>query len=424
MKKLLPLHEMAKNLGLLREGVRTVRGKKPYFSPNGKVALVFLKMYTQLSAPKLLDQLNGNIHYQMFCGVSIDPESPLTNYKLIDDIIGEVADGLKIQQLQDILAKEWKPYMKVLDTMYTDATCYESEMRYPTDQKLLWECNEKAYSVMCALSKRLGKSRPRTKYNDVAEANLAYAKQRKHTKSKTRKILRRLLNLLGKMLTEIREMVREDGGELTVKEKRIIDIVTRVYRQQRNHFESGDTRESIPNRIVSVAKPYVRPIVRGKEIKSVEFGAKCNNILVDGISFIEKLSFNPFNEGTRLKHCVKMHKRLFGINVMKLGGDTGYASEENRNYCKENCIQTSFVKRGRPSQEKTETDYVRKELARVRATTMEGSFGTHKEHYSLKRVKARRKATEIAYIFFGIHAANLVRLAERLVEQQPLADVG
>ena len=23
--------------------------------------------------------------------------------------------------------------------MYTDATCYESEMRYPTDPKLLWE---------------------------------------------------------------------------------------------------------------------------------------------------------------------------------------------------------------------------------------------------------------------------------------------
>lgn len=33
--------------------------------------------------------------------------------------------------------------------------------------------------------------------------------------------------------------------------------------------------------------------VRGKENKSVEFGAKSNNIQVDGISFIEKLSFNP-----------------------------------------------------------------------------------------------------------------------------------
>lgn len=30
-------------------------------------------------------------------------------------------------------------YIKDLETMYTDATCYESETRYPTDPKLLWE---------------------------------------------------------------------------------------------------------------------------------------------------------------------------------------------------------------------------------------------------------------------------------------------
>ena len=48
-------------------------------------------------------------------------------------------------------------------------------------------------------------------------------------------------------------------------------------------------------------------------MKSVEFGAKINNILVEGISFIEKLSFNAFNEGIRLMHCLKMHKRLLGI---------------------------------------------------------------------------------------------------------------
>ena len=46
---------------------------------------------------------------------------------------------MKIQQQQDILAEMWKPYMENLDTMYTDATCYESGMRYPTDPKLLWE---------------------------------------------------------------------------------------------------------------------------------------------------------------------------------------------------------------------------------------------------------------------------------------------
>ncbi len=58
--------------------------------------------------------------------------------------------------MQDILAERSKPYMQNLDTLYTDATCYESEMRYPTDPKLLWEGIEKSYETMCELSKRLG----------------------------------------------------------------------------------------------------------------------------------------------------------------------------------------------------------------------------------------------------------------------------
>lgn len=89
-----------------------------------------------------------------------------------------------------------------------------------------------------------------------------------------------------------------------------MEIIIRMYCQRKNNFRNNDSRESIPNRIVSLNKSYLRPIVRGKEVKSVEFGAKVNNILVDGISFIEKLSFNAFNEGTRLMHCLKMHKKL------------------------------------------------------------------------------------------------------------------
>ena len=53
---------------------------------------------------------------------------------------------------------------------------------------------------------------------------------------------------------------------------------------------------------------------------------------------------------------------------------------------------------------------------------MEGSFGTQKEHYDLKRVKARTKLTEIMYIFFGIHTANVVQLVDRIEHRaQPAA---
>ena len=64
---------------------------------------------------------------------------------------------------------------------------------------------------------------------------------------------------------------------------------------------------------------------------------------------------------------------------------------------------------------------VGKELARVRATAMEGSFATQKGQCDQRRVKARTKLTEILYIFFGIHTANVVQLADRIEQRAQLA---
>ena len=268
IKLLLPLREMALSFGLIAANskrLRPKRGRHSYFSPEGKVALAFLKMYTGLSAPKLMDALNENIHYQIFCGIRISPEKQLTNYKLIDSILLELSKKLKIQEQQKVLADAWKPYMKNLDTVYTDASCDESLIRFPTDVKLLWECVERAYRMMCGISSQLGEHRLRTKYNDIEKANLAYRKQRKHTYKQTRKMIMRLLALLDKILGEIRRQLRVHPNEELLNDRQLdmLGTITRISRQQKSHFKSGDSRESIPNRIVSVSKPYIRPIVRG-----------------------------------------------------------------------------------------------------------------------------------------------------------------
>lgn len=117
---------MAENFGLVRKSMRTKLGRKSFFTPEGKVALMFLKMYTGLSCTKLL------------------------------------LEGI-----------------------------------------------EKSYAMMCELNSRLGIHRPWTKFLDVQKANLTYRKQRKHSRSQTRKITHRLLDLLGKILKEIREIERD-----------------------------------------------------------------------------------------------------------------------------------------------------------------------------------------------------------------------
>jgi hypothetical protein len=141
---------------------------------------------------------------------------------------------------------------------------------------------------------------------------------------------------------------------------------------------------------------------------------------MDGISFIEKLSFNAFNEGTRLKHCVSLSEKQTGVSVKKIGGDQGYSGNDNRTFCKKNRIETSFAQKGRTCKNEVK-NATRRELTRVRATVMEGSFGTQKEHYGLRKIAARIKSTEIMLIFFGIHTANVVNLARRESVQIALA---
>lgn len=57
---------------------------------------------------------------------------------------------------------------------------------------------------------------------------------------------------------------------------------------------------------------------------------------------------------------------------------------------------------------------LRSELSRERATRLEGSFGTQKQHYSLSKIKARNRKTEILWIFFGIHTANAILMIEKI----------
>ena len=55
----------------------------------------------------------------------------------------------------------------------SDATCYESHLRYPTDIKLMWECCEWLHGLLHKACREQDERLPRSKYNEVAKAALA-----------------------------------------------------------------------------------------------------------------------------------------------------------------------------------------------------------------------------------------------------------
>lgn len=408
---LLPLKEMADELES-HFPKKNPQGNTPMFSPEGEVALMFLKPYTGLSDDGLVEMLNGNIHMQMFCGVLIDPLKPIKNGKIVSAIRNRLAFRLDIVRQQSVLYKAWDSLLKDKDLCMSDATCYESHLRYPTDIKLMWECCEWLYVLLHRMCREVGERLPRSKYNDVSRERLAYSKQRKPKKSATRRMQRRLLKLLGKLIGQWNNLCRQYAPliSLTAEQHKRITAIREVHRQQTDHFNKKDVR----HRIVSIDRPYIRPIVRGKENKRVEFGAKVNNIQIDGISFIEHHSFEAFNEGTRLKQCVEYQEQLTGVIVKRIGMDTIYASNGNRRFCTEKGITTNFVRKGqRPKDEPAEVSTARRIIGNLRATVMEGSFGNQKLHYGVGRIAARNRRSETLLLFFGIHMANAATLAAR-----------
>ncbi len=73
---------------------KNLRGNKPMFSPEGEVALMFLKSYTGQSDDALIEMLNGSIHIQMFCSVLIAPANPIKDGKIVSAIRNRIATVL------------------------------------------------------------------------------------------------------------------------------------------------------------------------------------------------------------------------------------------------------------------------------------------------------------------------------------------
>lgn len=391
------------------------KGTHCYFSPKGKIALMMLKNYYGCSDKKLIELLNGNIFMQFFCDILIPINKPLTNFKIVSQIRMELSKGLNLRKSQEIFSKKWLPYMKDLDKMFTDATCYESEVRFPTNQKLLWECVQWNYKQMESLCDLLKIKLPRTKYLDWCRRYNEYSKKRKKQFKYRTKVTRGLLKLLYKLNGELSRIENQNPFEATAKYNKQRANIAKVYTQQSQIFKTG---KSLPDRIVSISKSYIRPIVRGKEVKQVEFGAKVNKIQIDGINFIEHIQYRAFNEGSRLQSSVFCAQNLTKTKVKMLGADAIYATNKNRTFTSNHKIQTDFVRKGKAGKDQEQRKILAKEIKKERATRLEGSFGKEKEHYNLRKIKAKTQKSEMLWIFFGIHTANALEIGRRIFQQQ------
>jgi len=387
------------------------KGCKPWFDVKGGIALMFLKHYLGVSDALLIERINTDWSLQYFCGLQLKPHEVIKDTNLPSWWRCYLGGHLDIAAMQKVFAAHWNSDLTDTNISSEDATCYESRISFPTPVKLVWDCCNKIYLSYNSIKKSLRQRESRCNYTDRKKEYLLYQKTKKKTKRAGKKLLKKLLKFLLRLLDLHKKIVEDKKVSLSNKQKAQILTITKVYEQQ--HSKVYGEVEQIKDRIVSLSKPYIRPIVRGKETKAVEFGAKVNKLQVDGISFIEHFSYDAFNEGARLQNCIGLHRRLFG-KCTHHSADKIYATNKNRTYCSGHHIVTNFIPKGKQKPQHVEqAAVIRAVLDKERGTRLEGSFGNDKNHYLLGKVAARNAITEKCWIFFGMMTANASIIAGR-----------
>jgi transposase, IS5 family len=409
LQKALPI----KSLSELLPKKKNKAGARGWFTNEGMISLLFLQFYTQLSDRQFIDHFNGNWQMQMFCGMQLSLNQPIQDRNLMSRVRKQVSKSLDLEKFQKILIHHWKGDMADTHVGMTDATVYESWMRYPTDVKLLWECCEYLQGQIQRFNDLLKVEASYKRYDKKKQEYLSYARRRKKPYRLTKKMRKNLIALAEKLIEKLQpklnEVVSKGRSESFSPLFEKLRTVKKVLVQQK--YLLAHQGSKISDRILSLHKPYVRAIVRGKETKPVEFGAKIHMMQVDGINYIEHFSYKAFNESTRLKVSVTKHKQLFG-DCSHWSADGIYATNKNRKYLSGQKIINNFVPKGHPKNDPQEKK-IKFLLNKERSTRLEGSFGVEKNYYGLAKVKARKEQTEKLCIYFGIMTANAVRISQR-----------
>ena len=254
--------------------------------------------------------------------------------------------------------------------MIVDATCAPSNIRYPLDVSLLNEARENAEKLIDVLHDPVEGKKPRTYRKRARKDYLKYARCRKHTAKVTRRAIGKQLSYLRRDLEAINGKLSM-GKTLPARQTKCLNTIRTIYEQQK-HMHDNRTH-SVPDRIVSVSQPFVRPIVRGKAGKPVESGAKLDISVVEGWTRLECYSFDASNEAGNLKAMAERFREREGHYPARILADKIYCNRDNLSYCKEHGIRLSGPALGRPKKgeaSKTKTGIEKNGLCRCFDTSM------------------------------------------------------
>jgi IS5 family transposase len=226
----------------------------------------------------------------------------------------------------------------------TDSTAIETNIHYPTNNSLMWDCLRTFDRILAKLADETGGMITARRYRKQAKKHFARinntkpGEKRKETFKKQLKLLRSSINQAEAALAVIPSLrYLDDSAWLLARElKTLLPKAEKVYSMTYRHELLG---EAVPNedKLFSIFEDHTDIIVKGR--RDATFGHKVNlatgksNLIID----CEILDGNP-RDTQAFGGVIDRIKEHYGVVPRDMTTDGGYASLENQRIAKRHGI--------------------------------------------------------------------------------------
>jgi IS5 family transposase len=370
------------------------------------IGLLLLKHMSRTSDSEIVHLVCENPYMQAFCGLDNFTTGKLINPSTLTHVRKRLG-AKQFKELEDLTYKSLIEH-KIIKAkgLLVDATVFPEHIHYPTDAGLLNEARQWLVSKIKSIGGKVG-MKYRTYCRKARQEYLNFNKKKRRTKKDIRRMVKSMLQYAGRNVRQFEEILSVAADQGIVVQKQVserLEVIRKLLRQQWRMYREKVNR--IDDRIVSLHKPQVRPIKRGKSGKDVEFGPKASLSHVGRFTFLDRLSSDNFNETGDVKLQLANYEERFGVKPSYVVGDRIYGTNDNRNLLKDKEIRNAFEPRGRKPQQEGFSDRWRKRKRRER-NRIEGAIGNGKNHYGLERIRYSIEGGDELWIRLGLMAANL-----------------
>lgn len=388
--------------------------------------MLVLKHLRNWSYDTLEREVRANLVYRQFTRIGTGRVPDAKSLIKIAGVLGEETVRAIHDRVVDIAREE-----RVAEgrKMRVDTTVVETNVRYPTDSRLLADAMRVMTRIGTRIEARIGagkrpmRNRLRSAGRRVLEIALSARNNSEASETRRRHLYQRLLGIARSTIRDaeritnrVRKAVREGASEgvkaLSSKLRATVRLAERIVEQTRARVLGGDVHHE--NKVLSVFETDTEAIRKGKAAKPTEFG-KMVKIQEAEHQIVTDYEIEPrrIADSDLLMGSIRTHRKIFGRVPRLVAADAGFYSQKNERSATEMGVAHVAIPNRRSRSEEVRKRQKSRRFRRAQAwrTGCEGRISVLKRRHGLARCRYRGSKGMNLWVGLGVIANNLVAIA-------------